>query len=354
LFLFDLLKDLYHIVGMDNLFVSLKFARQAFAGKNKVMIHGVARVTGRGIPPCVVIEKIKNKKQAALVRGTTKAAVLKGDPDCPDVVAFSIYDTVPVHFLTTSCQSLKWKEKAKRVYNPTEGACIAMKFLRPEISDTYNNGMNKVDIADQMRGHYRWDKWMRKRKWWWSIWMWAMQVLLVNSYILYRSAYLYIWKKDKKEVMSQYEFRKQIILNWLDAESLTLNNKPQKRKHDSISSITSAVSGLTQDTEVSTKKATRFNDTTLDPSTGALKMRLDSNYHYIIPSRSKNSCCGLCRWAQATGQNNRNKRIRGNTVGECDFCRVALCMSCFKLFHTVGPVNKLKSEILKRQEEEEK
>ena len=98
------------------------------------------------------------------------------------------------------------------------------------------------------------------------------------------------------------------------------------------------------------KKATRFTDSTLNPSTGLLKMRLDSNVHYIIPSKSTNACCGLCRWAFSKGQSNRNKRVRGNFVGECDVCHVSLCMSCYKAFHTVGPLDKLRSEVLQQQE----
>jgi len=43
LFLFDCLKDCYHTVGMDNLYLSLRFCPEAFVGKNKVMIHGVTR-----------------------------------------------------------------------------------------------------------------------------------------------------------------------------------------------------------------------------------------------------------------------------------------------------------------------
>ena len=73
-----------------------------------------------------------------------------------------------------------------------------MAFLRPEVTDMYNNGMNNVDIADQLRGTYRLDRWMRKRKWWWSIWMWGLQVLIVNAYVLHRSAHIVIWKMDKK------------------------------------------------------------------------------------------------------------------------------------------------------------
>jgi hypothetical protein len=40
--------------------------------------------------------------------------------------------------------------------------------------DVYNNGMNHVDCAYQLCGTYRFDHWMRTRKWWWSIWMWGV------------------------------------------------------------------------------------------------------------------------------------------------------------------------------------
>ena len=47
--------------------------------------------------------------------------------------------------------------------------------------------MNNVDIADQLRGFYRIDKWMRKRKWWWSMFFWCFQILLTNSYIVHKN-----------------------------------------------------------------------------------------------------------------------------------------------------------------------
>ena len=84
--------------------------------------------------------------------------------------------------------------KSKKVYNKDAGVNIMLQFLRPVVTDDYNYGMNNVDQADQLRGTYRFDRWMRKRKWWWLIWMWGLQVLLVNAYVLYRSAHLLIWK----------------------------------------------------------------------------------------------------------------------------------------------------------------
>jgi hypothetical protein len=94
-------------------------------------------------------------------------------------------------------------EKNKN-YDAAAGNCIMMKFLCPNIVDQYIMNMNGVDIADQLCNHYRIDCWMRKRKWWWSIWWWDIQVLL--AYVLYKTAYLHVWKQEKKCIMTQYEF----------------------------------------------------------------------------------------------------------------------------------------------------
>jgi hypothetical protein len=147
------------------------------------------------------------------VRGTTKAAVLEGDSECPDIVAFSVYDTKHVNFLSTACTSLHRREKTKKVFDKNAGINIMMRFLRPNITDDYNHGMNNVDQADQLQGTYQFDCWMRKRKWWWAIWMWGVQLLLVNAYVLYKKSHLLIWKTQKSKLLTQYEFRKSIVLD---------------------------------------------------------------------------------------------------------------------------------------------
>ena len=133
------------------------------------------------------------------MRGATKAAVLKGDPECLNLVTFSVYDTKPVHFLSMPCTNLKWREKERCVFDKGDCCNVIMKFLHTKVNDDYNNGMNNVDIADQQHGTYCFDCWMHKRKWWWAIWMWGIQLLLLNAYVLYKTAHLLIWKRQKKD-----------------------------------------------------------------------------------------------------------------------------------------------------------
>jgi len=63
LFLFEELKDKYHVCGLDNLYNSVKFCRDAWEGKNKVMVHGVAWKTGRGVPECCQQEEFSCPKK---------------------------------------------------------------------------------------------------------------------------------------------------------------------------------------------------------------------------------------------------------------------------------------------------
>jgi hypothetical protein len=357
LFLLDQVKDQYHVCGVDNLYTSARFFREAYIGKNKVLCHGVARKSGRGIPKSVIQEEMKKKTDQDRMRGTTKAAVLTNDPDIPDLVAFSVYDTKPVHFLSMACTGLKWIEKKKKVFDSHAQRSINMSFLRPEVTDMYNNDMNNVDIADQLRGTYRLDRWMRKRKWWWSIWMWGVQVLLVNAYVLYRSAHLLIWKTEKKKILSHYDFREQIVKAWLEGDSGNESQRKRKQVSTSSSEGDEVGRGRTRSSTISiqtsaslTRRSCKVTDSTLDPTSGELKVRLDNDFHYPTPPPgNKYPPCSLCRWALSDGTS-RDTRVRGASISTCDRCNVSLCLSCFKPFHTITDVAKLKSEVRKRHE----
>jgi len=331
------------------------FFLEAYASKNKVLCHGVARRSGRGLPKSVIQDEVKNKVQQEKVRGTTKAAVLTGDPEAPDLVAFSVYDTKPVHFLSMACTGLKWIEKRKKVFDRESNKNVSMAFLRCEVTDTYNNGMNSVDIADQLRGTYRFDRWMRKRKWWWSIWMWGLQVLLVNAYLLYRSAHIIIWKTERKQILDQYKFREEIIKSWMDGDNedeLQQDSRKRKRSEVTVDSHSISLRSSTISESDVVVRGRRIDDKALDPTNGTLKCHLDTDFHFPIMQQSTNAPCGLCRWAMKEEVSRDKCRIRGVHVSRCDKCNISLCLACFKPFHTISDVKRLKSDVKKNYEQQ--
>ena len=52
------------------------------------------------------------------MRHTVKAAVLRGDEVCKDLLAVSIYDTKPVYFLSHAAEKLEWIEKKRKAFDP--------------------------------------------------------------------------------------------------------------------------------------------------------------------------------------------------------------------------------------------
>ena len=51
------------------------------------------------------------------MRGEVKVAVMKGDATCPDVLACSLYDTKPVHNISTMDDNFKYNPDKKKFYS---------------------------------------------------------------------------------------------------------------------------------------------------------------------------------------------------------------------------------------------
>ena len=90
--------------------------------------------------------------------------VMKGDATCPDVLAFSLYDTNPVHIISTVDDNFKCTPTKNKFYIKTDKKIVDMKFHRLNVIHMYNFGMWLLNIADQLRMIYRLDHWMCNRK----------------------------------------------------------------------------------------------------------------------------------------------------------------------------------------------
>jgi hypothetical protein len=355
LWMMDFLRDKGHRIHMDNLYLSAKFAKACFNHPMQVLIAGVTRKSGRGLPACVLQEEQKNKRLQLAARGTVKAAVLKGDKDCVDLVACSFYDTKPVHIISMVCEDIKWIEKYRMVYDPDQAKMVGMNFLRLNLNDDYNNDMGHVDVADQLRGNYRMDRWIRQYKWWWSIWIWGFGVLLVNAYIFYQRV-MEESGVDKKDRLSHYEFRRRIALAWVQKDEPSIKQRRKanlptpasiagKRKatpptsaratrrktidHSTPESII-AVDAQAKEASIKKGKSSAVTDQSLTSTTGPFAKRLDSDANVrhwmaVVPNRPK---CALHRWACG---NEMSHRLN---VFSCTFCMVNLCVDCFCIFHS--------------------
>ena len=103
--MFDNLKETGHRCKMDNLFNSVSLARAAYKLPSKVLVHGVIRKSGRGVPPVVLQEELGGKRADA-VRGTVKVAVLKDDSESHDLLVASCYDQKPFYMISHSVQEV--------------------------------------------------------------------------------------------------------------------------------------------------------------------------------------------------------------------------------------------------------
>ena len=156
-----------------------------------------------------------------------------------------------------TCRELKWNRQEKPVYNVDTGKVELIKFLRLNTINSYNEEMGNVDVIDQLRGSYRCDTGVRNRKWWWSLWFWALGVMLVNSYIMYTKLHP-SHGRQKKDLLSHHDFRRAIAMYWINEEysrktrvnegTIVIGRKRKK------SGGSSTISSLTQSTPTKKRK----------------------------------------------------------------------------------------------------
>jgi len=284
----------------------------------------VCRTANRGLPELVIQEEKKTPTEQEKVRGNIKGAKLIGDTNFKDLIAISFYHTKPVNFMSMACESVQLIKKEQKVFDKSKGKLVKQTFLRLNINDQYNCKMGDADISDQLWLLYRVDRWMRKFKWWHSLFWWGVQKLMTDSYVMYKRFNSELNMKKN----SHYNFHKVIMNKHLQSRSLDL-----LQPLDSLSTESSLTSTTTNST--SSVKRKRLNDINLHPLTGNLRMQLDHTTckHWSSTCMRKEDYCQLHYWA-FKGSTNRS-RIYKNSI-YCNECRVTLCLGyCYKAFHEI-------------------
>ena len=183
--------------------------------------------------------------------------------------------------------------------------------------------MGHVDMADQLLNHYHFDHWLRNYKWWHSLFWWGFQVLLINLYVVYCR----VMEQAGAKPVTHYEYHKACAIAWIDPEGYRdegqSSYKTPSNNEQDMSTLTSGSS---------TQRKARFSDASLDPWSGALKVRLNRNVPHwpSTPINDQNRnlpACQLHRWASGIQK-------RAN-IAFCAECNVNLCLDCFQTYHVV-------------------
>ena len=79
---------------------------------------------------------------------TVKAAELIVDGLKDKIAVTSVYNSKPVYFLSSSCDSIIWVENTKKVCVQENNCIIDLEFLLLSSANNCNNEMGSADIAD--------------------------------------------------------------------------------------------------------------------------------------------------------------------------------------------------------------
>jgi hypothetical protein len=347
-------------IYMDNLFNSVKLYSALY--RAEALAHGVARTNGRGIPMAIIQKEEKNRDRAEKLRGTTHAARLANFPGCPDVLAVSTYDTKPVHILSTVAESVEWIAKERKVWDANKKKKSLIKFLRLNVIEDYNMNMNSTDIADQLRGVYRPDHWMRHRKWWWAYFIWAIGVAGVNAYKIYDVLYDEQKKEKRPGLPSKWthaQFLEELVYDFIlpgqvrkhvdvleDTDDASLASSIRKSR--SFSLFGSQASGSTNEHDLSCatgikeflEKCKTHYITKDRMERNFFTRRLDGQRHAWVHALEQ-SHCQYCHYVWANEFDDaqkvsfKYKRQNKKKIIQCLVCNVNLCNRCDHTFHGV-------------------
>ena len=192
--------------------------------------------------------------------------------------------------------------------------------------------MGHVDIADQLRNSYRFDHWLRNRKWWWSIFFWGFGVTLVNAYVLYCKVNLKAGKR-RKDLLSHHDFNQSIALDWIkgahEMKKPTLSSTKKRKQQSNGVETRQQKAPKRGRTAFLTDGALQFG--------GTLQCRLDTTLDHLPEVAKSYARCSLHRWAANIETT--------KAMLYCPTCNITLCSACYKLFHVESDLMKVKDDL---------
>lgn len=187
--------------------------------------------------------------------------------------------------------------------------------------------MNDNDIADQLRLQYRMQRLQRNQKWWWALWLWGFEVLLVNSYRMYKR---YCELCRLKIEYSHHDWREKIGCALLNPDK-----EWPSRRNSNDNNVSAKRSRSTSPVPPSSKKP-KFTNNSLCRD-GSLNCRLDKSFDHmpvVPPGKKDNWVCQLHRWAGSKVNGGKIPPGSRNCVMHCKACGVNVCLQCWELYHS--------------------
>jgi hypothetical protein len=211
---------------------------------------------------CTLTQKkvMKTFARGHMEARSTKDILVVHWMDSKPVIIASNYDAIkPIKYVT------RWNKKERK-----------RKLIKmPNLIAKYNKNMGGVDLFDQMVSAYRIK--IRSKKWYWALFSWILNALLVNSWRLYQDL------KDPK--ISLLDYLRSVVIESVGYYQRNPSSLGRK------SSVLSTKNEL---------------------------IRHDGKCHWPINSEIINGVCIICR---------KRTRVR------CEKCDLALHIDCFKKFH---------------------
>ena len=256
--------------------------------------------------------------------------------------------------MTANC--VRWDVKERSVWSAAVQKKAMMKYLRLNLIEEYNSHMNSTDVADQLRGSYRPDRWMRQRKWWWAFFIWSIGVAGVNAYKIYEVMYEEERKKGTPGLPPKWthaRFLEELVYDFIFPKR-SVNNADDSTNTTSIRSFSSFGQGsggdadesiVSYDLNTSWGRKTYLDENPTVRITrraiedGHFRYRLDGLRHNMIPCNKDSHC----QWCYYKLMNDYDKKERKNmtdalrqnrqSVRRCLVCHVNLCPQCDNDFH---------------------
>ncbi len=264
--------------------------------------------------------------------------------------------------MSTVSECVQWDQKYRRVWSADAGKHVMMKYLRLNLIDLYNNHMNSVDLADQLRNCYRMNHWFRNRKWWWAIFQWALGVAATNAYIMYERIYEEE-AKNKKAMPRKWnhlEFLVELIYDFMGWASDDVKIDVEDEDDSPVSSNTRSSAASSVATSVVASEPTWTYNFATDQgrqicfekppetinvtrmSNTYFEIRNDGKFHPYLATVHKSAYCQFCKYKYnhlySPAQKKANKVMFNNrcSIKRCLVCSVNLCDYCFSEWHGCG------------------